>query len=147
MIIDRVENAARYKGLGPHIDAALEFLAAQDLDSVEKIELNGGNVRGGAFVFTTKEKENCVVETHKVFADIHVCLEGTEVIGYCSVKDAQLDGPYNEEKDKQFYTADLNYIRMTPGMFAVMLEEDVHSVMIADGKPSQAKKIMLKAKL
>ncbi|MBR0138266.1 MAG: YhcH/YjgK/YiaL family protein [Erysipelotrichaceae bacterium] len=146
MIVDRVENAYRYAGLGPHIDAALRFLQEADLATVEKVDLDEGNVRGGAFVYTTKTKENCVIETHKVDADIHVCLEGVEVIGYASTKDAQLNGEYNAEKDKQFWTAQLNYIRLTPGMFAVMLQDDVHSVMIAEGEPKQAKKMMIKAK-
>lgn len=146
MIIDNVKNAGRYVGLGPHIDQALKFLAEADLSSVERIDIDEGNVRGGAFVFEPKQKENCVVETHKVDCDIHVCLEGAEVIGYCNAANAQLNGEYDPVKDKQFHTAELQYFRLTPGMFALMLQDDVHSVMISDGETRQAKKIMLKAK-
>ncbi len=145
MIIDHVKNAYRYAGLGPHIDAALHWLSTTDLDAAERVELDEGNVRGGAFPFIGKKPEDCNIETHKVFADIHVCLQGREVIGYTNVKQAELNGEYDAEKDKQFWKAELNYITLYPGMFALMLEDDVHAVMMGDG--IQAKKIMLKAKL
>ncbi len=146
MIIDHVKNAGRYTGLSPYIDAALKYLSEADLNTVEKIDLCEGNVRGGAFVFTPKKPEECNIETHKVFADIHACVEGCEVIGYADVHQASLNGAYDAEKDKQFYHAELNYIRLYPGMFALMLEDDVHAVMMGDTS-GQAKKIMLKAKL
>ncbi len=145
MIIDHVKNAYRYAGLGPHIDTALHWLSTTDLDAAERVELDGGNVRGGAFPFTGKKPEDCNIETHKVFADVHVCLQGREVIGYANVKQAELNGEYDAEKDKQFWKAELNYITLYPGMFALMLENDVHAVMMGDGTP--ARKIMLKAKL
>lgn len=144
MIVDYVKNAHRYAGISPHIDAALNWLSTADLSTVERVELDEGNVRGGAFVFVPKKPEECNIETHKVFADIHVCLEGAEVIGYTDVRQAVLNGPYDAEKDKQFYKAELSYITLYPGMFALMLEDDVHAVMMGSG---EAKKIMLKAKL
>ncbi len=147
MIVDHVKNAYRYAGLGPHIGAAMNYLSTADLSTVERIELDEGNVRGGAFPYTTKKPSECNVETHKVFADIHVCLEGKEVIGYADVHQAELNGEYDAEKDKQFWKAELNHITLYPGMFALMLEDDVHAVMMADGEPAPAKKIMLKAKL
>ena len=99
MIIDHVKNAQRYVGLGPHIDAALEYLAAADLNAAEMIELDDGNVRGRAFTFMTRDPHECNVETHRVYADIHVCLEGCEVIGYADIHSAVLKSLGNMSRD------------------------------------------------
>ncbi|MBQ1531211.1 MAG: YhcH/YjgK/YiaL family protein [Solobacterium sp.] len=147
MIVDHVKNAYRYAGLGPHIDIALKYLSTADLGTAEKIELDEGNIRGGAFTFMPKDPDKCNIETHRVYADIHVCLEGKEVIGYTDIHQAELNGEYDAEKDKQFYTAELNRITLYPGMFALMLENDVHAVMMRDKEPVQAKKIMMKVRL
>lgn len=147
MIIDRVENAHLYYGLGKHIDTALDYLEKTDLSGVTRVTLDDGAVRIGCVEYVTRPLEKCNCENHLVDADIHVCLEGVEVIGYCTLKNAAAISEYDPSIDKQFFHGPMNYIRLTPGMFALMLTDDVHAAMAADGNPAPAKKLIIKCKL
>lgn len=80
----------------------------------------------------TRSCEQCKKENHRKFADIHVCLEGVDVLGYNNLREMTPITQYNPETDKQFYDGPMNYIRMLPGMFALTLTEDVHSAMMME---------------
>lgn len=147
MIVDRIENALNYYGLGKHIDTALVFLKNTDLSTIEKVTLDEGAVRVSAVSYITRPLEKCNRENHRVDADIHVCLEGVEVIGYCTLQDATAITEYDPVIDKQFYDGPMNYIRLLPGMFALMLPDDVHCAMAAEGDFLPAKKLIVKCKL
>lgn len=147
MIVDRIENAHLYYGLGGSLAEAMRFLKERDLSAVTRETLADGAVRAGMVAYTTRPLENCKRENHRREADIHVCLEGIEVIGYCHLADAQPVTGYDETIDKQFYSAPLDFIRLRPGMFALMLPEDVHCAMAADGECAPAKKLLLKCRL
>lgn len=147
MIVDRVENAHLYLGLGGSLAEAMAFLKERDLGTVTRETLPGGNVRVAMVEYTTRPLEKCNRENHRLEADIHVCLEGTEVVGYCHLSDAEPINEYDPVVDKQFYNAPLDYIRLRPGMFALMLPEDVHCAMAAAGQCAPAKKLLLKCRL
>lgn len=147
MIIDRVENAHLYYGLGKHIDTALTFLKNSDLSTVTRETLDDGAIKIGCVEYVTRPLEKCNRENHLVDADIHVCLAGVEVVGYCNLREATAISDYDASIDKQFFTGPMNYIRLLPGMFALMLTDDVHCAMAADGDPAPAKKLIIKCNL
>jgi YhcH/YjgK/YiaL family protein len=147
MIIDRVENAHLYLGIGTHIDIALKFIETADLSSVTNVILDDGNVRINSIEYVSRPVNECNKENHIVDADIHVCVDGIEVFGYASLKDAIPVTDYNADNDKRFYDAKMNYVRLLPGMFALVFPEDVHSAMMADSNPAPAKKIVIKCKI
>lgn len=147
MIIDQIKNAHLYRGLGPHIDAALSFLQEGDLGGTQKLSLDNGNVTVTRTDYTSRPCDQCKKETHYVYADIHVCLEGVEVFGYNNVKYMRANTAYDEEADKIFFDGPMNYIRLLPGMFALTLPEDVHSAMMMDSVPAPASKLIIKCKL
>lgn len=147
MIVDRIENAHLYYGVGPHIDAALRFLQDGKLDSITQLSLDDSNVKIGCITYTTRSCDQCKKENHRKFADIHVCLEGVEVLGYNNLLEMTPITQYDPEKDKQLYDGQMNYIRMLPGMFALTLTEDVHSAMMMEDHPAPAKKLIIKCRL
>ena len=147
MIIDRVENAHLYHGMGTHIDAALRFMEETDLSVVDRVTLDDGAVRISSVSYMSKPVEQCNKENHRLDADIHVCVEGVEVFGYCNLRYAVPVTEYDPEKDKQFYDAKMGYIRLLPGMFALVMPDDVHSAMTADGEPAPAKKVLFKCRI
>ena len=55
-------------------------------------------------------------------------------------------GPYDRERDVQFYLGDAGFLLLQQGMFAVMLPSDAHMPGVAvDGQPAAVKKIVVKA--
>ncbi len=147
MIVDRIENAHLYYGISPHIDAALRFLQEGKLDNIAQLSIDNGNVKISCTEYTTRSCEQCKKENHRKFADIHVCLEGVDVLGYNNLREMTPITQYNPETDKQFYDGPMNYIRMLPGMFALTLTEDVHSAMMMEEHPAPAKKLIIKCRL
>lgn len=147
MIVDRVENAHLYYGIGPHIDAALKFLQEGRFDGISRLSLDDFNVNISCTEYVSRPMEQCKKENHRVFADIHVCLEGVDVVGYCNRKDAEPITEYDSASDKQFFSARMSYVRLLPGMFALTMPEDVHSAMMMDEKPEQSRKLIIKCKL
>ena len=147
MIVDRIENAHLYYGIAPHIDAALRFLQEGKLDNIAQLSIDNGNVKISCTEYTTRSCEQYKKENHRKFADIHVCLEGVDVLGYNNLREMTPITQYNPETDKQFYDGPMNYIRMLPGMFALTLTEDVHSAMMMEERPAPAKKLIIKCRL
>ena len=147
MIIDCIQNAHLYLGLGYHLDNAMKFIQNTDLNSVKSVVLNDGTISVGRIDYITKPLEQCKKEIHKVNADIHICLSGTEVFGYCCIKNAIPITEYDPKTDKQFFNAQMNYTRLFPGMFAIAFPDDVHSAMMADTEATAASKILIKCRL
>ncbi len=147
MIVDRVENACLYCGIDPGIDAALHFIQKADWSGSFPIHLADGNVTVSCVSYTTRPLSESRKEAHIRFADIHVCLEGVEVLEYSPVDTLKPITEYDAASDKTFYEGRMNSIRLLPGMFAITLPQDAHSGMSGDGDPSQAKKLIIKCRL
>lgn len=147
MIIDRIENAHLYCGLGTHIDFALKWIQSADLNAIARVTLDDGAVTVSCVDYISKPLASCNRENHRLNADIHVCLQGVEVFGYSSLQDASPVTEYDPQTDKQFFDTPMNYIKLLPGMFALVLPDDVHSAMTADGEPAPARKAIIKCRL
>ena len=147
MIVDRVENACLYCGIDPSIDAALHFIQSADWGQAYPLSLSDGNVTVNCVSYTTRPESQSKKESHLLFADIHVCLEGVEVLGYSPVDTLTAVTEYDAATDKTFYEGQMNSIRLLPGMFAVTMPQDAHSGMSADGEPAPAKKLVIKCRL
>ena len=137
MIIDSIQNAARYYKLLPDLKEAFEFLSTTDHRSLKK----GRNEVAGDRVFAllvednAKKKADCMLEIHKKYVDIQYIVSGIDEMGWkptfaCS----QPAGPYDPARDLQFFkdTADL-WVPVTAGMFAVFFPEDAHQPMVGAG--------------
>ena len=80
MIIDRIENAPHYFGLGPQWKTALTAVMEYDpakFEKGKKTELENG-VRFLQFEPTTKDRSEVIFEAHRKYADLHCVLEGTQ---------------------------------------------------------------------
>ena len=90
MVIDCIENAERYYGLGKRFRAALEWLAVANPDELisgERVEIDGDFVYATMFQVDTLPPDDCKLEAHRDYADIQYIAKGTEALGYV------LDGP------------------------------------------------------
>jgi len=66
-------------------------------------------------------------------------------MGYAPAMVLKPQGPYDVERDVQFYQGAADLLLMQQGMFAVMLPSDAHMPGVAvDGQPAAVKKIVVK---
>lgn len=149
MIIDTVQNAAKYFSVHPLFEKAFEFIGQTDLANAAdgKSEI----AEGLKAIFSnapgkTKEASLSKFECHNRNIDIQLCINGVETIGWKPrEKCIKPNGEYNTEKDVQLYHDEADtFFQLTSGQFAIFFPEDVHAPMIGEG---QIKKIVIKVSL
>jgi biofilm protein TabA len=148
MIIDRIEFAYRYYGIGSRFASALQYLASENMNALESASLDGDVVKITASDYVSKPEAECNIEAHATVADIHYCIRGTEVIGFCDRSLATLKSDSNPNAETVYFEkADLNYLKLLPGMFCILMPEDVHSAKIMNGLPKDCRKAVVKVSL
>lgn len=150
MIIDTLDNAAKYFGVHPLFERAFAYLNATDLENTEggTYVIDGGNLK---VIFSNKqgmtvEQSTAKFECHNKHIDIQLCINGLETFGWkpratCT----QPKGDYNPDKDVLFFNdAPDMFFQLTNQQFVILFPEDVHAPMISDGV---VKKLVIKVKI
>lgn len=152
MILDTLQQAARYDAVHPGVAAALRALRDPALRSREdgRFPLDGERLVAIVQASPGKPRPQCVWEAHRRYIDVQFVVSGVEGMGHLPRASATPRGDYDAEKDVQFFEPPADLERTTllvvpAGSFAVFFPDDVHSPGIAlrDG-PSPARKIVIK---
>lgn len=127
MIYDHLDNLPRYAALHPALRRVADFLSTTDVAILEKgtMELGSGMLCIVA-EYRTAAAEDCLLETHRQFVDVHITIEGDERIGIVPRARCEPSGRYDEEKDCQIQNGSVSPLHMPPGMFAVFFPDDAH---------------------
>ena len=124
MVVDKIEHASLYYGLGERFRTALEWLASADAGALtpgQRVDIDGDNVFATLFEVDTLPPEACKLECHQNYADIQYLLSGMEGAGY-ALPDAELHAlsEYDPKGDIQFYTAEWDTLTIRPGTFYIV---------------------------
>jgi len=85
---------------------------------------------------------------HKKYADIHIVLEGEEIIGYTSFEDCVETKAYNSEKDIAFVKGENQAEVLLNGKnFALFFPEEVHLPLLKVGEIKEIKKVVFKIEI
>lgn len=145
MIIDKLENAARYFSLNPGIRAAFEFLKRTDINTLEpgKVTIDKDKLFLNIGSSEMKKKEEALLEVHNRYIDIQIplrCEIGEENFGWsprCALN-APLE-EFSTERDIQFFKDEPQLRFPLPlGCFAIFFPEDAHSPLIGQGSVTKA---------
>lgn len=149
MIVDTIENAARYSFLGERFKKAFEILATMDFSNKEvgRYEIEGRDMFYMVQEYETRSLEDAAAETHTVYADIQYIVSGTEKIGFGLLKDLKETVPYSSEKDIAKYQGPVDFTRFESGMFAVYFPEEPHEPCVMTEKKEAVKKVVFKIKM
>lgn len=151
MVIDKMENASLYYGLGPRFQKALEWLQTVDPNTLtlgERVELDGSDIYAFLFDVDTLPAEDCKLECHKNYADIQYLVSGLEGAGY-ALPDAPLEQltEYDPAGDIQFYTTKWDTLTIRPGTFYIVWPQDLHAPRVAMEQPVPVRRLVAKVKL
>lgn len=131
MIIDKIENLSNYIPLNPLFGEIVDFLQMHSLNTlnVAKNILSDSDVRLNIDQTPAKSKEEARLEAHRIFIDIQIPINGSEMMGYTPLDYCPIPAaPYDAEKDIVFYDGPAqNYIKVEPGMFIIFFPEDAHA--------------------
>ena len=82
MIFCKMTELPFYKGICANLDNAIDYAMHHSLKDLQlgSTPITGEDVYINRFDYTTKEPDQLLFETHQIFADIHLILEGQEMI-------------------------------------------------------------------
>lgn len=148
MIIDNLNNSARYENLHPLFKQAFDYLKSVDFSKAEtgKIELKGKDL----FVIVSdsdlRAADDAQPEVHNRYIDIQMPVSKSETFGWTSRANLQNETePFDEERDIQFFRdKSETFIAVYPGSFLIFFPEDGHAPCIGEG---QVRKVVVKIRI
>ena len=150
MIIDTLRNCEKYYVFGDNFKKAFEFLKNNDISKMEpgRYEINGDNVYILVQDYTSKTIDNCGLESHRIYADVHYVKEGFEYLGYAPIE--RVSPPikeYDPKADALFYEKECQYFLLQAGDIAVVFPHDVHMPQKRALVPVHVRKACIKVKV
>ena len=150
MVIDKIQNAAVYYGLGPRFQTALKWLEQVDPSTLtpgQKVEIDGKDVYATLAETETVLPEAAKLEAHQNYADIQYLISGVETVGYILEGPVQPKEEYNPTKDVQFFTGEQDVLTVRPGTFYIVWPQDFHAPKRARAQPVPVRRLVVKVKL
>ncbi len=149
MIIDTLNNAAVYEGLGPGFAQAFEYLRSgrAATDAVGSHALDGERLFVNVEEYTSKPLKQGRWEAHRKYADVQYVVSGCERMGYAVIDGMEVEEAYDAQTDVGFFTGEGLMLRVAAGTFAVFMPQDVHMPCIAEGElgePGAVRKVVVK---
>lgn len=138
MIIDSLEEAARYGSLHPLFPRAFDALKGPDLASLAPGR-HPLDAEGLYLVIARAEgagTDGAVLEAHRRYIDIQMVIEGTDLIGWRPLSACtDVRSPYDEAKDVILYgERPLVWNPVGGTRFAVYFPGDAHAPMGGTGR-------------
>lgn len=145
MVIDHLDNAARYASLHPVFEKAFEFLRGPAAEALKpgRNEIDGDVLYAMSIGMESRPAGNDFLEFHRRYIDIHYTLEGEDVMGWRPTALCEkVRQEYEEASDAGLFD-DASFTRaaLPPGTFCIVYPEDAHAPLIGEGF---VRKIVLK---
>lgn len=132
----------------PRLKKALDFIANTDLSQLEcgRHDIDGDEVFANVMEFTTVPASEKNYEAHRRYADVHVVISGTEVLGVAPIGECEPVGDFNEADDFGLYTAPGReaWVTLHEGDLVVTPPADAHKPGCCEGEPAPLKKACIK---
>ena len=147
MILDTLQNAQLYYGLGPKFIKAFEYLAHTDLTKLEKgkYEIDGTDIFAIVNEYETVDASREQMESHKKYIDLQYMVKGVELMGHDFLQQQAPSKVYDEEKDFMLFAEQPAFFsKLEQHHFAIFFPTDLHMPNIMNGKSMQVKKVVVK---
>lgn len=152
MILDKLENRARYRGISREIDLILEAAAkktAADFPSSREY-LDGTDAFLNYAQYETQDISQAKFEFHRNYIDVMCMIEGEEYIYQKPTENlSEITVAYQEENDCALakFDSDHSTVLLQKGYFCILFPEDAHAPAQAVHGPAQVKKLIGKARV
>ena len=142
MILDSLKSFEKYVNLHASSGKVLEFIRKNDLHTLSegKHVIEEDNIWCTVSTARCKDESDAPLEVHDSFIDIHVVLEGTEIIGFRDrSKCMGVNVSYDAEKDIAFLNEEPEaYVSYGDDNMVICFPQDCHAPMIGDGEVRKA---------
>lgn len=148
MVLSDLAHSERIELLHPLFPKAFAYVKSNDLlhAPLGRIEVDGNRLYINNINPECVEASQQVLEAHRQYIDIHILLNGEEVIGWKSLDEVTHESkPYDAESDCALYKEPAStYVHLHPGQFLIVWPEDAHAPVIGSGK---IRKLIVKVRL
>ena len=97
--------------------------------------------------YITKNKENCLFESHKKYIDVHYCLAGDEIISVVDKWDLEIKEDYDEMSEAYILEGkSKNRMELKKSEFLILFPEDAHMTALK-GQQDFVKKLIFKVEI
>lgn len=137
MILDSIDNGARYYALHPGLSRVFDFLRTADIASLEpgRHDIDGDNLFVNVSELELRPLDAAHLEAHNRYIDVQVVVEGEETFGWSERKDCMKpEGEFDTERDILFYSdIPQTFYNVREGQFTILYPEDAHAPMLGNG--------------
>lgn len=136
MILDTLDNAAKYAGLKIGCSEAFGFLDQPGLRDLPdgKYEISGERVYAIIDRTQGRKVSDGQLEGHRRYLDIQFIVSGEESMGWSPRAGLTTAVEYDPDRDLEFFDGEPeSVVYVPPGSFAVFLPTDAHLPLIGDG--------------
>lgn len=137
MILDTLENAARYEALNRHFSAAFDWLRRADPSNLApgRHEGDGDHLYFVVSNAEGKGREAVKLEAHRTYIDIQCTVQGCDEIGWRPIAECRSPvAPFDETRDVVLFAdAPKSWTVVPAGTFAIYFPEDAHAPMAGQG--------------
>jgi YhcH/YjgK/YiaL family protein len=150
MILDQLDNFARYECLGPRFVRAFHFLKTLDLARPDgRCEIEGDAVYATLMSYGTKIPVDATHEVHRVYADVQFLIAGQETMYFTPANRLGPGGGYNGEKDFELCAKPLapTTLLVHAGQFAVFFPGEGHKPGLASLASEPVRKAVVKIRI
>ncbi len=148
MILDTLENAARYEVLSPRFAQAFAYLRGVDgTQEMGRVDIAGDDVFAIVQTYTTKPLEKALFEAHRKYIDVQFIHSGRETILWAPLATmGEETRAYTVEKDAALWklVPDVIPLHLSAGHFAILYPEDAHAPCVEWDTPSEVFKVVVK---
>ena len=131
MILDEIARAEAYRGLGPGIAMALDYLARTDFTKLAdgRYGLEGERVFALVQRYVPRKLAEAKWEAHRKYVDVQYVVQGAERMGYLWwTPGLSVSQAYDAPKDVIFYAAQGGmWLDVRAGQFVIFGPRDVHA--------------------
>ncbi|WP_213989176.1 YhcH/YjgK/YiaL family protein [Sodalis sp. dw_96] len=149
MILDELTSATENSLYHPIIRRTLRVISTLDLANLPagEAEIEGRDIYLNHIIARTKMLAEQQPELHRHYIDLHILLEGREIIGAATSHQGQRPSTdFDQEKDFGLYEgfSDETLLSLTPGNIALLFPGELHRPMSTLTQPAPIRKIVVK---
>lgn len=147
MIIDTLQNAHLYYGLGPKFIKAFEYLAQTDFSAVAKgkYEIDGQQIFAIVNEYDTVDAATEQMESHKKYIDVQYVVSGAELVGHDFLNGQQPSKAYDADTDFMLFGEKPSFFtKLAQHHFAIFFPTDLHMPNLRIDAPAAVKKVVIK---
>ena len=137
MILDHLDQAARYRTLHPLFPQAFDWLATTDLAALPpgRHDIDGDRLFVIVEACDGRTRADARLECHRRYIDIQLVLEGIDEMGWRALDDCeQPRTDYDAARDIRFFDdTPASWIATPAGAFCLFFPDDAHAPLVSDG--------------